>query len=224
MDYCDVLSAGLPRKQIERMQRLKKNKAARLVKPRTFYRMTFLVKRIPIYQRVSYQVLLYVWKALQGQAARYIQQLIQVYNPGRLLRCASRDPPLSVHALTRKWARYHYQGWRRTYGISYQRSSGFRGQRFSSNPILKHTYFVNILVTSSGVVVAYFIEMHLEFKRHSCMCLLHSERRGQIATAQRDNILSRPRRTQCSVCIHLFFLINSSQSSNVPVLIILVVL
>ena len=42
------------------------------------------------------KTLLYVRKALQGHAPRYIQWLIEVHNHGRSLRSSSRGPLLAV--------------------------------------------------------------------------------------------------------------------------------
>ena len=101
IDFCNVLLAGLPRKQMERIQRIQKQGGPTLVKRISKHchihdLCALKIHWLPISQRVRYRIFLCVWKALQGQAPRYTQRVIQVYHPGRSLRSASRGPLLAV--------------------------------------------------------------------------------------------------------------------------------
>ena len=69
------------------------NNAARLVKrSRKSEHVTPLMKDLhwlPVKQRIQYKVNLVTFKAINGLAPVYIQQLIQVYEPSRSLRSAA---------------------------------------------------------------------------------------------------------------------------------------
>ena len=89
---------------------------------------------------------------MEGQGPRYIQRLSQVYNPGTSLRSSSRGPLLTVarvnHAVGEKPpSRMALHLW------NYLRES-LRVLGTKAQLSLKHTYFVNTLVTGSRFVPA----------------------------------------------------------------------
>ena len=74
---------------INRLQRLQ-NAATRLVtrSPKRCHitPVLFELQWLPIYKRIEYKMLVYVYKALNGKAPEYISELVQFYSPGRSLR------------------------------------------------------------------------------------------------------------------------------------------
>lgn len=99
LDYCNVLLIGLPRYQLQRLQKLQ-NRAARLVtRDRIFHHVTPLLKQLhwlPVLQRVKFKILLYIYKALQGEAPAYIRSMLDLQVPTRTLRSGSNGPLLAV--------------------------------------------------------------------------------------------------------------------------------
>ena len=92
LDYCNALFTCLSAKNISRLQRLQ-NSGARVV---------FAVGRrteaepllktlhwLPVPQRVTFKILLYVYKALNEQAPLYITELFSYYTPARPLRSSA---------------------------------------------------------------------------------------------------------------------------------------
>lgn len=109
LDYCNVLLAGLPTKQISRLQRLQ-NWAARLVTltPKNFHITPVLMELhwLPITDCITYKLCLYVYKALNGLAPLYIAELLHLRTRNPRLRqlhdsLQLAPPPLSL-ALSKK--------------------------------------------------------------------------------------------------------------------------
>ena len=93
LDYCNVLLNGLPSKLLSRVQKVQ-NYAARVI---TYHPLRESITPtlaslhwLPIEQRVHYKVLLYVYKAVNGQAPLYIVELLRPYIPTRSLRSADK--------------------------------------------------------------------------------------------------------------------------------------
>lgn len=98
LDYCNCVLTGLPSSLINLLQRVQ-NCAARVVKcaPRSCS-ITPILKDLhwlPIKYRIDYKVLLLTFKALNDLAPLYLKDLLQPYQPARVLR-SMNDNLLSV--------------------------------------------------------------------------------------------------------------------------------
>ena len=85
VDYCNSLSYGLPASHLNKVQRLL-NSAARLVcrAPR-YCRITPLLYELhwlPVRQRISFKILLFVFKAIHGFALTYLRELVSIKRSG----------------------------------------------------------------------------------------------------------------------------------------------
>ncbi len=93
LDYANSLYVGLPQFLLHHLQ-LVQNTAARLITrtPRRDHIKPVLYQLhwLPIEQRVKYKLLLYAFKAVNGIAPVYIQDMFQVHTPGRSLRSSTQ--------------------------------------------------------------------------------------------------------------------------------------
>ena len=82
----------LPKYQIQRLQSIL-NCAARLVKRHSKFDraspLLFELHWLPVEQRITFKILLFVFKSLNGLAPFYLSDLISTYVPSRSLRSAS---------------------------------------------------------------------------------------------------------------------------------------
>ena len=93
LDYGNVLLYNLPKNLLNRLQMVQ-NASARLI-TRTSRRSHITpvlidLHWLPIQYRAAYKVLLYVYKAVHGEAPAYICDLVEEYTPTRSLRSASQ--------------------------------------------------------------------------------------------------------------------------------------
>ena len=92
LDYCNGLLSSVPKSHVLCLQRLQ-NWAARII---------FIVDRrhesspllktlhcLPVKQRITYKLLIYVYKAMDGLAPMYISNCLKLYVPKRNLRSSS---------------------------------------------------------------------------------------------------------------------------------------
>ena len=83
IDYCNSLLYGLPKYQIAKLQRVQ-NIAARLIMKTTRYDhitpVLFELHWLPVAQRISFKILIIVFKAIHGTAPSYLRELVQVRN------------------------------------------------------------------------------------------------------------------------------------------------
>jgi hypothetical protein len=92
LDYCNALFYGLTAAIRSRLQRAQ-NAAVRVV-TRTKKRdsITPVLRKLhwlPVEHRVTYKIALMTFKVLHGLAPPYLEELVEVYVPGRALRSAS---------------------------------------------------------------------------------------------------------------------------------------
>ena len=85
VDYCNSLLYGLPASHLNKVQRVL-NAAARLVcrAPR-YCRITPLLYELhwlPVRQRISFKILLFVFKAIHGFAPTYLRELVSIKRSG----------------------------------------------------------------------------------------------------------------------------------------------
>ena len=84
LDYCNSLLFGVPKYQIDRLQK-ELNAAARLIfripkfDPHNFARL-IPSSRLPVAYRVHFKLLLLVYKSLNNQVPQYIQEYLQPYS------------------------------------------------------------------------------------------------------------------------------------------------
>ena len=93
LDNCNSILAGLPCKELSKLQRVQ-NMAARVVTlSRKSTHITPVMQELhwlPIRQRIVYKILLLTYKILVGEAPAYLSDLVSRYNPKRTLRSSSR--------------------------------------------------------------------------------------------------------------------------------------
>jgi hypothetical protein len=94
LDYANALYLGSPQHIIDKLQSVQ-NAAARLITGhRKFDHITPILHSLhwlPIYQRIKFKVLLFMYKAKHGLAPSYISDLLTIYSPPRDLRSANRE-------------------------------------------------------------------------------------------------------------------------------------
>ena len=92
IDYCNALFTCLSAKNTSRLQRLQ-NSGARVVfavgRRTEAESLLRTLHWLPVPQRVTFKILLYVYKALNEQAPLYITELFSYYTPARPLRSST---------------------------------------------------------------------------------------------------------------------------------------
>ena len=93
LDYCNGLLYGLPESQIGRLQRVQNTCVRLICGGSKFSRITPLLRDLhwlPVRQRISFKILLIVYKALIGQAPGYITELLKIksHKHTHNLRCS----------------------------------------------------------------------------------------------------------------------------------------
>ncbi len=97
LDYCKAMLGGCPVSSMKKLQ-IVQNAVARVLKrSRKYDHITSIIQSLhwlPIKFRISYKILLLIYKALNGLAPAYLTSLLSRYNPTRSLR--SQDSGLLV--------------------------------------------------------------------------------------------------------------------------------
>ena len=99
LDYCNSLLNGVSKTTLNKLQHVQ-NTAARLVTRNSRYcHITPVLKELhwlPVEYRIQFKVLTQTYKAVNGESPKYIQNLLQMYQPGRDLRTKQRKLMLVV--------------------------------------------------------------------------------------------------------------------------------
>ena len=93
LDYCNSLYDGLPQSSIARLQMVQNAAARILSSTRKFDHITPVLASLhwlPVQFRIRFKMLLFVFKALNGQAPSYISDLLKLHTPIRSLRSADK--------------------------------------------------------------------------------------------------------------------------------------
>ena len=99
IDFCNSLLFGLPKKQLDKLQRIL-NAAARIAtKTKRCQHISPVLRKLhwlPVTKRIEFKIITMTYKALNGMAPSYICHLLQVHQPNRNLGSASRGLSLVV--------------------------------------------------------------------------------------------------------------------------------
>ena len=89
LDYCNGLLSSIPKSHVNRLQSLQ-NWAARLIfevsKGHSPQPLLNSLHWLPVHKRITFKLLLYVYKSLHNQAPVYLSECLTVYTPSRNLR------------------------------------------------------------------------------------------------------------------------------------------
>ena len=106
IDCCNALLYGLPKGQLQKLQRVQ-NAAARLVtNTRKYAHITPVLKSLhwlPVEQRLMYKILLITFRALKFSSPQYINSLIEIYKPSRSGLRSSAEFSLAIPKSKRTW-------------------------------------------------------------------------------------------------------------------------
>ncbi len=97
LDYCNALLGGCPASSIKKLQIVQTSASRVLTRSRKYDHITPILQSLnwlPIKFHISYKILLFAHKALNGLAPAYLTSLLSHYNPTRSLR--SQNSGLSV--------------------------------------------------------------------------------------------------------------------------------
>ncbi len=94
LDYCNSLLCGTSVNNIARLQRMH-NSAARLIlrRPRSDSAMPLLciLHWLPVAHRIDFKLLVFTYKAVHGDAPKYLCDLVCPYKPTRALRSTNNN-------------------------------------------------------------------------------------------------------------------------------------
>lgn len=94
LDYCNALYTGISHSALSHLQ-LVQNSAARLLtgtkKREHISPILASLHWLPVNFRIEFNILLFVFKALNGLAPKYISDLIQIYTPRHRNNLCERD-------------------------------------------------------------------------------------------------------------------------------------
>jgi exonuclease III len=94
IDYSNSLFFGLPKCDIQRLQRVQSMAAKMILRKRKYDSVTKTLKELhwlPVRLRIEFKILTMVWKCLNNQAPQYLVELLKLKSPGRALRSTTRQ-------------------------------------------------------------------------------------------------------------------------------------
>ena len=77
LDYCNALLFGLPKYQLDRLQKVQ-NAAARVIFQISKFDHITPARQLPVTFRVQFQLILFVYKSLHNQSPPYIKDLLSL--------------------------------------------------------------------------------------------------------------------------------------------------
>ena len=93
LDYSNSLLYGLPKYQIDKLQRLQNTTARLVAGTRRSDHIKPVLKDLhwlPIQSRIIFKILLMSYKSIHGLAPKYLTSLIQIHQQSRKLRSSNR--------------------------------------------------------------------------------------------------------------------------------------
>ena len=94
LDFCNCLLYSIPKYQRDKLQRIQ-NTAARLVMGvKLSDHATPILNNLhwlPVEKKIEFKILLITYKTIHGHSADYLKPLIEMHQPSRTLRSASRS-------------------------------------------------------------------------------------------------------------------------------------
>ena len=98
LDYCNSSLYGVPKRTLNRLQRVQ-NAAARIItRTSRSVHITPVLRSLhwlPVHRRVEFKLLVYAFKSIHQQAPPYMTEMLTRYRPSRTLR-SSNSVTLSV--------------------------------------------------------------------------------------------------------------------------------
>ena len=94
IDYCNSLLAGLPKYQLDRLQKIQNNAARLILRSSRFESASPLLHSLhwlSISNRIEYKLSSLAFSALTGTGPVYLSELLNVYTPSRELRSSDDD-------------------------------------------------------------------------------------------------------------------------------------
>lgn len=94
LDYCNSLYTGLTKHNLDRLQLVQNAAASLLTGTTKFEHITPVLAELhwlPVKFRIDFKILLFIFKALQGQAPLYISELLSTYSAARPLRSTTQQ-------------------------------------------------------------------------------------------------------------------------------------
>ena len=93
IDFCSNLLFGLPKKQLDKLQRILNAVARITTKTKKCQHISPVLSKLHwllITKRIEFKIITMTYKALYGMAPSYICDLLQIHQPNQNLQCASR--------------------------------------------------------------------------------------------------------------------------------------
>ena len=94
LDYCNSLLCGLPQTLLTKLQRIQ-NSAARLItkksKRASISPILYQLHWLPVEQRITFKVLLIMFRALTTGSPSYIREILCSHQPSRCLRSSNKN-------------------------------------------------------------------------------------------------------------------------------------